>query len=821
MRPIRDIDELATGAVLHHSAFGFAEVRAIDEEQVALSWESDDANLPASVSVGSLRKAWTLCAPEGFFARAMLDRETLAEQLQVDPPAALKLLLTDLGEPQRKSAISEWLTGRRLISGDAFDRWWVSALPAFRQDAEIRVEGDSVSLEAASQDDLRARLRRTESPGERLELALAHRADLDVPFVDEVVFAAWIAGSSAVRERALAAVADHSPETVVHGLLDAGGDPTEALIHAVRNAGWQSDDLSEDGHLALSAHLLRRLPADVPLDAEGRLAATLVRWGSPTVEQVLSECAGSADGQRLVRATANALPTARAAELIADLFARAIDDGAHQPAQWLCSLLLDGLDVPDDQMMALIEARGDAFRRELASHHAPVAMVEEEGMTAELDLSALVTEPILLTQLQQSNAGLGFIAVGLAVARGLSAAHHRGDLLNPTRSGVWLMPDGTVEFRETDERARRIPGEPPSPAGDLYSAALLLVEALLGRPLPNGTDPSLAIPYIRGAVPDLPPSALAPLDAALHPEAQMRPRDGLAWLLSWQACAIAEDERMQSKLDPKARLDVGYDSHVGRMKILYTQTNQDALFVAERSGVTLLVVCDGISTATAGSGDVAAGITAHVVSSLWEQALSRLKDASIAETEDFLSRAFRMANQAVCEAALRFAGGRLQGRVPMGTTAVVAIARGNRITLAWLGDSRAYVVGPYGSSLLTADMNQAGDRMIGWSRGDLGHWDANGYALVGYIGHFDESYTAVPLQPALIDLHLLPGERLVICSDGVTDYAAQNHPETANRIGRAVLGRPCDEAARALVELANRGGGGDNATAVVACLREG
>ena len=91
---------------------------------------------------------------------------------------------------------------------------------------------------------------------------------------------------------------------------------------------------------------------------------------------------------------------------------------------------------------------------------------------------------------------------------------------------------------------------------------------------------------------------------------------------------------------------------------------------------------------------------------------------------------------------------------------------------------------------------------------------------MGYIGHFDETFVSVPLQPAIVHLTLLPGERLVICSDGVTDYASGHHPETGRLIEKAARRRSCDEVARGLVELANRGGGGDNATAIVVSLRE-
>jgi serine/threonine protein phosphatase PrpC len=254
------------------------------------------------------------------------------------------------------------------------------------------------------------------------------------------------------------------------------------------------------------------------------------------------------------------------------------------------------------------------------------------------------------------------------------------------------------------------------------------------------------------------------------------------------------------------------------MKILHSQTNQDSLTVGSRNGVHLFCVCDGISTANAGSGDVASGITTHVVASLWEQNLNRLHDADDQSMEAFIERALAMANRSVCEAALRFSGGDLQGRVPMGTTAVIAVVRGSRVALGWLGDSRAYLVSKYGASLLTADMNQAGERLKSWHRGEELVWDPAGFALVGYVGHFNEDFRPEALVPKTTSFTLLPGERLVLCSDGITDYIGLHHPGVAEILFACAADTDPADAAASLVHQANRGGGGDNCSVIVATL---
>ena len=65
------------------------------------------------------------------------------------------------------------------------------------------------------------------------------------------------------------------------------------------------------------------------------------------------------------------------------------------------------------------------------------------------------------------------------------------------------------------------------------------------------------------------------------------------------------------------------------------------------------------------------------------------------------------------------------------------------------------------------------------------------------------------------DLDLVDGDRLMLCSDGLTDFV----PETD--IVGALAVSDADEAARALVELALTAGGRDNVTCLVADLQDG
>ncbi|MEQ1566050.1 MAG: protein phosphatase 2C domain-containing protein [Myxococcota bacterium] len=831
MTPIRDIADLRPGSVLYHSAFGFARVAAADPEWVTLAWDGSGDNLPDRVPCDVVVRVYALCRADGFFHRSVHDRAGLQALLQEHPTDGLALLLADLHGPQATQDLRDWVSGRGLMTGPAFAHWWEGLRPVLSEDVRFELDNDGVQLRnVETEDSPRTRLENPLlPPSRRLDLAIEHRASLDDEFFLDQVLLSWRIGGTQVKDLALAALKHEAADRILSGLLGMGPDAIEALIHAIRRGGWSPDDVSADVHDDLVALVIRALDDGGPLDNEGRLAATLARWGSPVVLVALSDAATTADGRRLLRSTFAALPPRRGEVLALDLLQMAIDGDDLDTAQWLGGEVL-GFALVDQQEMArrldderpgiaewfVGTYRGVEDRPALAEYD---DSTDDTLHTAEVDLSGEISAPVPLGKLP-ARSGTSLIGLGLAMARALSVHHKERRIVNPTAFSVRVLPNETMEAEPGEDLANspRPMLENPGPGSDVYAASVLLLEALLGRPWPRNMPAARAIPYLRMCVPLLPPSALAALDAGLHPDPQRRPPDGLAWLARWQAAAVTEETRAYAARNAVIRLQTGYDSHVGKMKLLLTQVNQDCLSLASKGPLSLLAVCDGISTANAGSGDVASSIACHVIANLWEQALPRLVSAGPAEIREFLDRALRTANTAVCEAALRFAGGNLDGRVPMGTTCTVAVVHGNWVSLAWLGDSRAYLVGAYGASLITADENQAAERLRAWHLGFLDAWDPSGFALVGYLGHFNDLMRPEALSAHHSAFTLLPGEHLVLCSDGVTDYIGETHAEVAGVLADVVLGQDPEESCRRLVHLANRGGGGDNATAIVARL---
>src|SRR5262249_20231445 len=138
-------------------------------------------------------------------------------------------------------------------------------------------------------------------------------------------------------------------------------------------------------------------------------------------------------------------------------------------------------------------------------------------------------------------------------------------------------------------------------------------------------------------------------------------------------------------------------------------------------------------------------------------------------------------------------------------TIVAAVWDGERVTVGWAGDSRAYWIGPAGSRQLTVDHSWAQeqvdaellDRATAQS-------DPRAHAITRWMGADAGAggRVAVPRPPG-------PGS-IVLCSDGLWNYAG-DADQVAALVREAPAPRPVD-VARHLVRVALARGGRDNVT---------
>jgi protein phosphatase len=247
------------------------------------------------------------------------------------------------------------------------------------------------------------------------------------------------------------------------------------------------------------------------------------------------------------------------------------------------------------------------------------------------------------------------------------------------------------------------------------------------------------------------------------------------------------------------------------------QTNQDAAFYAQAGRVSVMLVADGISVSTAGSGNLASALLVQSIASQWESDSTRIAKMTPDGIMSWIEQSLIKGNAKICENSIQLAHGDLSQQIPMGTTAVLAIIRDSVLYLASLGDSRAYLIGDSGVSLLTGDQNVRGLWLCAHKKGNsLPNVADEGFALVGYCGRFDQNTEPSPADPVTRVVKLLETDTVLLCSDGLTDYAAGTIDGQSEVVAEGAAFSDLHKGCRYLIERANEGGGGDNVTVMLA-----
>jgi protein phosphatase len=218
------------------------------------------------------------------------------------------------------------------------------------------------------------------------------------------------------------------------------------------------------------------------------------------------------------------------------------------------------------------------------------------------------------------------------------------------------------------------------------------------------------------------------------------------------------------------------------------ENNEDAAYASPR----LVAVADGVGGATAG--EVASGLAIRKLIAL---ANRRIEHPLALE----LSAAVADAN-AVIEFVIDH-DPRLAG---MGTTlTAVALSNDGDYLVANVGDSRTYLHRDGRLRRLTRDHSLV-QALI--DRGQLSEEDARRHPQRSVVL---EALDGVPRAlPALQSVKARPGDRLLLCSDGISDYVSDR------QIAQALELRDADAAVQRLARLALTQGGRDNVTAIVA-----
>jgi len=210
--------------------------------------------------------------------------------------------------------------------------------------------------------------------------------------------------------------------------------------------------------------------------------------------------------------------------------------------------------------------------------------------------------------------------------------------------------------------------------------------------------------------------------------------------------------------------------------------NEDSYLTDE----PLFVVADGMGGHR--GGEVASQLAVETLEKLFKKGIGELPDQ------------VREANRVVFERSVvdeKVAG--------MGTTLTAALVEGDRIRLAHVGDSRAYLLREGDLRLLTEDHTLV-HRMV--TEGEISKEEAETHPQRSVLTRALGVETVVDVDDDTVQVR--PGDRLLLCTDGLTSMVSE---QAVEEVLRAVPDP--QEAAQRLVQLANEGGGADNTTVVV------
>lgn len=228
-------------------------------------------------------------------------------------------------------------------------------------------------------------------------------------------------------------------------------------------------------------------------------------------------------------------------------------------------------------------------------------------------------------------------------------------------------------------------------------------------------------------------------------------------------------------------------THLGRVR----DRNEDSILTDP--GGTLWAVADGMGGYDLGD----------VASDMVIDALAALGDDGDPVTD--LSDGLYRANTAVYARARDVGSGR------MGATVVAAMIRRAVVHLVWAGDSRAYLLRGGLLRMLTRDHTVVQHLVeAGALSADQAERHPESHVVTRAVGMgpgFEVESVSVPL---------VPGDRLLLCSDGLHGCLSDSQIATL-----LATGRPPADSCKALIAAALEAGAPDNVSVIVVDLREG
>lgn len=235
-------------------------------------------------------------------------------------------------------------------------------------------------------------------------------------------------------------------------------------------------------------------------------------------------------------------------------------------------------------------------------------------------------------------------------------------------------------------------------------------------------------------------------------------------------------------------LSCAYRSDAGNER----EDNEDFVYVDKSLG--LFVVADGMG-GQPGGGEASTTAVKTLVT-LLKECLGTNASINKATIQDVIQKV----NQSVCRKSSTHP--RLKG---MGTTLVMALFRNTSLTVAHVGDSRAYLIRNKQLKPLTRD-HTAVETMI--QKGIITREKARHHELRHIVTSFIGMETSV--VPDVVKVPVRSKDWLLLCSDGLTEMLTDEEIEAIVNAGSK-----SEEICNSMIDSVNEKGGYDNVTVVL------
>ncbi len=281
-----------------------------------------------------------------------------------------------------------------------------------------------------------------------------------------------------------------------------------------------------------------------------------------------------------------------------------------------------------------------------------------------------------------------------------------------------------------------------------------------------------------------------------------------------------DHETEENKQSEETRIALPISSHLETAQIIVgvaqsvgiqRDKNEDSLFTLTTNLLSnentvnfgLYIVADGMGGHE--NGELASSmavekLATYVINSFYLQSISKKRDLINTSIQEVMQTGVMDAHQAIREKALG-----------SGTTLTAALILGEQMTIAHVGDSRAYSINPQGVMQLLTHDHSLVKRLE--EIGQLSPAEASIHPKRNLL------YRALGqgelFEPDITSLQVCQGCKLLICSDGLWGVVPED-----NITSIISSSSTPQDACQSLIQAANNAGGPDNISAILVCFPE-